>query len=185
VPACWIARQFGKNLWASGIVEERLQGATQHVSAASAQLRVPSSGLADSATRQAATLKETTACSTEIRINAQDGEKLSTAALALIETVNHQISQANEDLDGVKATIVDMTTSNHEIRKVIKLIDEIAFLTNILSLNASIEAARAGEFGQGFSPVAKGVRGLAQRCAGAATDTAALIAGVLGGPSIG
>ena len=78
--------------------------------------------------------------------------------------------------------MTDMSTSMEEIRKssddiakIIKVLDEIAFQTNILALNAAVEAARAGEAGAGFAVVAEEVRNLAQRSADAAKDTASII----------
>lgn len=106
VPACWIAVQFGKNRWASGIVDERLDAATEQIGAASKQLRAAGEGLAQTAVKQAATFEETAATSAEIKASAHGNEKLSNDALHLIGTVNRQMSQANNEMDSVKTTVI-------------------------------------------------------------------------------
>ena len=96
-------------------------------------------------------------------------------AADLVGRLQAAFVDANRSLDGTVAAMQELNTSSEKISKIIKVIDEIAFQTNILALNAAVEAARAGEAGMGFAVVADEVRNLAQRSAQAAKDTASLI----------
>jgi methyl-accepting chemotaxis protein len=105
------------------------------------------------------------------RKNASDSQ----TATTLMEEASQKVNEANSTLEEMEASMREINTSSERIGKIIKVIDEIAFQTNILALNAAVEAARAGEAGLGFAVVADEVRNLAQRSAQAAKDTAGMI----------
>jgi methyl-accepting chemotaxis protein/methyl-accepting chemotaxis protein-1 (serine sensor receptor) len=96
-------------------------------------------------------------------------------AAQFMNAVNLRVVEANKTLADMMTSMQEIGASSGKISKIIRVIDEIAFQTNILALNAAVEAARAGEAGMGFAVVADEVRNLAQRSAQAAKDTAALI----------
>ncbi len=151
-----------------------LAGATQILEAAR-QVSSSSESLARSASEQAAALEETSASGEEINSVAGQNTDNCRSATELAVHSQQQFSETNVILDQAVAAIADMNRSSDQISKIIKVIDEIAFQTNILALNAAVEAARAGQAGLGFGVVADEVRNLAQRCAQAAGDTASLI----------
>ena len=99
----------------------------------------------------------------------------SRAAAEEMDKVNRRVQDSNAALTEMIVSMHDIRASGDRISKIIRVIDEIAFQTNILALNAAVEAARAGEQGAGFAVVADEVRSLAQRSAQAAKDTAPLI----------
>ena len=164
----------GVNRVLGPVVSELSSGADQ-VAEAAAQVSSSSQILAKGASEQAASLEETSASSEEISAMARRNSESSSAAAELVTQSQSRFEEANRLLEGMLAAMHEINASSDKIAKIIKVIDEIAFQTNILALNAAVEAARAGEAGMGFAVVADEVRGLAQRCAQAANDTEALI----------
>jgi methyl-accepting chemotaxis protein/methyl-accepting chemotaxis protein-1 (serine sensor receptor) len=99
------------------------------------------------------------------------------AAAKLVTQTQEHFTEANRALDEMVTTIQEIHSESDKIAKIVKVIDGIAFQTNILALNAAVDAARAGEAGLGFAIVATEVGNLAKRCAEAAADTSERIGG--------
>jgi methyl-accepting chemotaxis protein/methyl-accepting chemotaxis protein-1 (serine sensor receptor) len=155
-------------------VQEIAQGAEQ-VSLAATQISSASQSLAEGTSQQAASLEETSASTEEINSMARRNSENSHSAADLVKQSDQRFADTNVSLNHMVEAMGEINASSDKISKIIKVIDEIAFQTNILALNAAVEAARAGEAGMGFAVVADEVRNLAQRCAQAARDTAVLI----------
>jgi methyl-accepting chemotaxis protein len=158
------------------LAAELSDGARQ-VTAAAGQVSSSSQSLAQGASEQAASLEETSASGEEIQSMARKNSENSREAAELVNGSQQKFVQTNHSLDQMVLAMSEINTHSDKIFKIIKVIDEIAFQTNILALNAAVEAARAGEAGMGFAVVADEVRNLAQRSAQAAKDTAPLIEG--------
>ena len=157
-----------------GVAAHLAEGAEQITSAAS-QVASSSQSLAQGASEQAASLEETSSSSEEITSMTRKNAENSQSAAAVMSEVDQRVTEGNRTLEEMVQSMQEITGSSDKISKIIKVIDEIAFQTNILALNAAVEAARAGEAGMGFAVVADEVRSLAQRSAQAAKDTAGLI----------
>ena len=145
------------------------------VASAAGQVAASSQSLAHAASQQAASLEETSASTAEINSVALRNTDNSRSAAGLMHQTHENVTTASRCLETAVSSMAEISASGARISKIIRVIDEIAFQTNILALNAAVEAARAGEAGQGFAVVADEVRSLAQRCAQAAAETSALI----------
>jgi methyl-accepting chemotaxis protein/methyl-accepting chemotaxis protein-1 (serine sensor receptor) len=147
----------------------------ERVSVAAGQVSKSSESLAEGASRQATALEETSASTEEILSITRKNADHALQVAGLMQQSAEGAGEVNHSLDRMVAQMKEIDTSSNKIARIIKVIDEIAFQTNILALNAAVEAARAGEAGLGFAVVADEVRNLAQRCTQAARDTTGLI----------
>ena len=148
---------------------EEVANASSHLSA-SAQM------LSQGTTEQAGSVQELAA-----KISMISEEVKNTASGALnVRSQTHQTGEkvflCNQKMQNLVEAMKKIQARSEEIEKILKTIDDIAFQTNILSLNAAVEAARAGSAGAGFAVVAEEVRSLAGKSAEAAKNTSNLIA---------
>jgi len=168
----FVVREMNNAL--GGMGSQVSDGAHQ-VARAATQMGAISQSLAQGASEQAVSLEQTSASAEQVNHMVQRNAKSSREAAEHTNDANRLLTEANHKLEQMLDSMRDISSSSERISKIIRVIDEIAFQTNILSLNAAVEAARAGEAGMGFAVVADEVRNLAQRCSQAAKDTSGLI----------
>ena len=152
-----------------------IHGSSQQVDASAQQVSSFAQSLSRGATEQATSIEELSTTMDDISAKIKETAEMSINASILSKESGSAVGLSNEKMDEMSKAMQEITEKSQEISKIIKTIDDIAFQTNILSLNAAIEAARAGAAGKGFAVVADEVGNLAQKSAKAAQNTAGLI----------
>jgi methyl-accepting chemotaxis protein len=152
-----------------------IRNSANQVSDGAKQMADAAQMLAQGSTEQAASIEQLSGSIYEIANKTKDNSSLADKAALLAGTIKSNAEKGNRQMNEMMEAVNEINEAGGSIGKVIKVIDDIAFQTNILALNAAVEAARAGQHGKGFAVVAEEVRNLAAKSAEAAKDTGSLI----------
>ena len=154
---------------------EEINASTEQVSTGAKQIADGAQSLAQGTTEQASSIDELSSSISEIAEKTKANAKMAEKAAELADTIKINAEKGSSQMDEMILAVNEINQASRSISKVIKVIDDIAFQTNILALNAAVEAARAGQHGKGFAVVAEEVRNLASKSAEAAKDTGVMI----------
>jgi len=157
----------------------------EQVAAGAQQIAASGEALSQGSTEQASAIEEITASMTQVATQTTQNAVNANQANELSVSAKEQAIEGNSQMQEMVKAMTEINESSANISKIIKVIDEIAFQTNILALNAAVEAARAGQHGKGFAVVAEEVRNLAARSASAAKETTVMIEGSIKKVDIG
>ncbi|MDR2933386.1 MAG: methyl-accepting chemotaxis protein [Oscillospiraceae bacterium] len=170
-----VGKALGSMIEMNNEVFAGIAAAAGQVALGSQQVSSGAQLLAQGSTEQSATVQQLLASVQDVTEKARDNAKMAMDVSALEQSIMRSAVKGTEQMARMNAAVKEINEASQAIGNVIKIIDDIAFQTNILALNAAVEAARAGQHGKGFAVVADEVRNLAGKSAEAAKSTGHLI----------